>query len=88
MVDKINDAMTEDELVAILRAAAEAVPDNEPGTITAAEYAAAADLTDYRARLQLRELVASGVIRADWIRRVNRWGTATRIMGYRYTGRD
>lgn len=86
MVDRVNDTMTEDELVAILRAAAAAEPENEPNTITTREYIDASGLTEYKARRQLRALAESGVLKPDYIGRTNAWGDRQHIKGYRYAG--
>lgn len=85
-MDRINDTMTEDELVAILRAATEAEPENEPNTITTTEYVTATGISDYKARKQLKALVEAGVLRCAYIARINSWGDKQTVKGYRYVG--
>lgn len=85
-MDKTNATMTEEELVKILRDAAQAEPENEPNTLTVFEYAEAMGVSDYMARKQLNELCDSGELKRDYIARVNGWNVRQRVAGYRYTG--
>lgn len=82
----MSEIVTEQDILDAIREAMEGVPDNEAGTITTVEASGALGLSPKTARAKLGRLADAGLLQADYIRRVNRWGVQTRVMGWRYVG--
>lgn len=76
--------MTEDELLAEIIAAIQgSAPENEPGTVTTVEVATRLGCSHKKAVDQLKNLSAQGKVKPDRVRRVNFWGVATSVPGWR-----
>lgn len=88
MTTHINATMTEEELIKALQEALQSIDvENEPGTITTKEFAAATGMTRRAAIDELRSLAKRDVVKPDYVLRTDDWGDSRHIKGWRYVGK-
>lgn len=72
---------TQDELYQAI-VAAQRKPEETPNSVTTSELARALDCGMQRARRMLKEALQEGIVRVDWVKRVDELGTCRRYRGY------
>ena len=82
--------MTEDELLAEILEAMQAVDqgENEADTVTTIEVANRIGISRDRAMKQLSILANQGRLQRDMVRRINAWGKPSTVMGWRLVQHD
>ena len=75
----------ESELLQALQAALDNLPagENEPGTITSTEFAAALGMSKPAGQTRMKRLMAAGVVAPAMVRRTNAWNISRLVQGYR-----